>query len=270
MGRSHRFRVCSKRQYALFRLGFPWASSRKDLTKPFTATRRIIMQKARRHTWHIAIVLRPLVGTWFQVHIPPLAGVLLTFHSRYWCAIGRRRVFSLTGWSPQIQSRFHVTGSTQVLLWCGNTFVYGAVTLCGRPFQIVLLACHNPMLESYNPARETPAVWATPLSLAATDGIDFSFSSSGYLDVSVHQVVTCLPMDSAGSSRVPRDHRLFVSSPRNFADFHALLLSTPRHPPCALRNLAIEIPNSACQTGLPTTRPPKWPDRSQTCFTLSP
>ena len=49
MGRSHRFRVCSKRQYALFRLGFPWATSRKDLTKPFTTTRRIIMQKARRH-----------------------------------------------------------------------------------------------------------------------------------------------------------------------------------------------------------------------------
>ena len=37
----------------------------------------------------LAIVLRPLVGTWFQVHIPPLAGVLLTIHSRYWYAIGR-------------------------------------------------------------------------------------------------------------------------------------------------------------------------------------
>ena len=35
---------------------------------------------------------------------------------------------------------------------------------------------------------KTPEVWAIPLSLAATDGIDFSFSSSGYLDVSVHQV----------------------------------------------------------------------------------
>ena len=37
-----------------------------------------------------AIALRPLVGTWFQVHIPPLAGVLLTIHSRYWYAIGRQ------------------------------------------------------------------------------------------------------------------------------------------------------------------------------------
>ena len=55
---------------ALFRLGFPVAPALKALTEPLTVTRRIIMQKARRHTlprqaW--AIVLRPLVGTWFQV-----------------------------------------------------------------------------------------------------------------------------------------------------------------------------------------------------------
>ena len=31
-------------------------------------------------------------------------------------------------------------------------------------------------------------VWALPISLAATPGIDFSFYSSGYLDVSVPQV----------------------------------------------------------------------------------
>jgi hypothetical protein len=31
-------------------------------------------------------------------------------------------------------------------------------------------------------------VWAVPPSLAATKGIDFSFYSAGYLDVSVHRV----------------------------------------------------------------------------------
>ncbi len=36
---------------ALFRLGFPEASTRKVLTEPLTVTRRIIMQKARRHTF---------------------------------------------------------------------------------------------------------------------------------------------------------------------------------------------------------------------------
>ncbi len=29
------------------------------------------------------IVLRPLVGVWFQVHYPPLVGVLPIFRSRY-------------------------------------------------------------------------------------------------------------------------------------------------------------------------------------------
>jgi hypothetical protein len=82
-----------------------------------------------------------------------------------------------------------VTRPTQVLLWCKPAFVYGTVTLCGQPFQAVLLAVYNPILKSYNPAKETFAVWALPISLAATDGIDFSFFSTGYLDVSVHQVV---------------------------------------------------------------------------------
>ena len=39
-------------------------------------------------------------------------------------------------------------------------------------------------------------VWAVPLSLAATNGIDFSFSSSSYLDVSVHSVRLLSPMYS--------------------------------------------------------------------------
>ena len=38
------------------------------------------------------------------------------------------------------------------------------------------------------PQSARTLVWALPISLAATLGIDFSFSSSGYLDVSVHQV----------------------------------------------------------------------------------
>ncbi len=55
MGRSPGFASTThdqspKRHDALFRLGFPEASARKALTEPYTVTRRIIMQKARRHT----------------------------------------------------------------------------------------------------------------------------------------------------------------------------------------------------------------------------
>src|SRR5687768_2503229 len=60
------------------------------------------------------MALSPLVGMWFQVHYPPLVGVLLIFRSRYCFAIGRQGVLSLAGWAPRIQTNFHVFGPTQV------------------------------------------------------------------------------------------------------------------------------------------------------------
>jgi hypothetical protein len=72
------------------------------------------MQKARDQAFPLlGVALSPLVGMWFQVHYPPLVGVLPTFRSRYWFAIGLQRVLSLTGWSPQIRTAFHVRGLTQ-------------------------------------------------------------------------------------------------------------------------------------------------------------
>ena len=43
-------------------------------------------------------------------------------------------------------------------------------------------------MQVRTPIVRRPSVWALPISLAATLGIDVSFSSSGYLDVSVHRV----------------------------------------------------------------------------------
>src|SRR5436190_22088726 len=54
-----------------------------------------------------------LVSTRFQVLLTPLAGVLFAFPSRYWFTIGRKRVFSLTGWSRWIPAGFHVPRGTQ-------------------------------------------------------------------------------------------------------------------------------------------------------------
>ena len=58
---------------------FPYGSI--SLTLPLNATRRIILQKARRHRINL---LRPLVSARFQClfHSPP--GVLFTFPSRYY------------------------------------------------------------------------------------------------------------------------------------------------------------------------------------------
>ena len=53
----------------------------------------------------------------------------------------------------------------------------------------VPLPCLLPCRPPYNPARAvTPAVWASPLSLAATRGVTVVFLSSAYLDVSVRRV----------------------------------------------------------------------------------
>src|SRR5574343_83724 len=73
----------------------------------------------------------------FQVlfHSPP--GVLFAFPSRYWCTIGRSGVFSLGGWSPHVQTRFHVPRLTHHHL--RGPFTYRAITFYGRPFQAVLL-----------------------------------------------------------------------------------------------------------------------------------
>jgi hypothetical protein len=54
MGRSRSFASTTDDNVALFRLGFPLAAVRKTLTEPSTVTRRIIMQKARRHAFALA------------------------------------------------------------------------------------------------------------------------------------------------------------------------------------------------------------------------
>ena len=53
-----------------------------------------------------------LVNIGFQVlfHSPP--GVLFNFPSRYFFTIGYQLVFSLTGWSPLLHTRFHVSRTT--------------------------------------------------------------------------------------------------------------------------------------------------------------
>ena len=91
-------------------------------------------------------------------------------------------------------------------------------------------------------ARTT--VWALPISLAATFGIEFSFSSSGYLDVSVHRVpsltlcihVKVLEVSSSGfpHSEIDGSFRI-CRSPSLIAAYHVFLrLLVPRHPPYAL------------------------------------
>ena len=133
MRRSRGFASTAANLNALFRLAFASAPPQSGLTLLMTVSRRIIMQKARRHPGLAAIGLRPLVGMWFQVHCPPLVGVLPIFRSRYLFAIGRQGVLSLAGWAPQIQ-----TALSRVRSYSGadstlSPAAYGTFTLYGRP-----------------------------------------------------------------------------------------------------------------------------------------
>ena len=118
MDRSPGFGSTPSNLIAHLRLAFATAPHLKCLTLLLNVTRWPVLQKVRGHTSN---VLPQLVSAGFQVlfHSPP--GVLFTFPSRYWFAIGLSVVFSLAGWSPRIRPGFLVSRLTQVpsLSWLG-------------------------------------------------------------------------------------------------------------------------------------------------------
>ena len=130
------------------------------------------------------------------------------------------------------------------------SFAYGAFTLSGRLSQSRSAGLPESGLRS-DPRNARIPVWPLPRSLAATCGIDVSFSSSGYLDVSVHRVPLHALWIGAWMTGVcpagfPHSEihgsRDICSSPWLFAAYHVFLrLSVPRHPPCALSCLTFDI-----------------------------
>ncbi len=187
-----------------------------------------------------------LVNTGFQVlfHSPP--GVLFTFPSQSFSTIGHQVVFRLGGWSPRIPYGFHVSVGT----------LDTNRQLCVSSTRLSLPLVRLPILFDYASLMlmsvRTPnvllhRVWPLPLSLAATHGIAFAFSSSAYLDVSVRRVphiqlcIYCMFHDSS-SWWFPNSEicgsRLICSSPQLIAACHVLRrLLMPRHSPCALYSL---------------------------------
>ena len=72
-------------------------------------------------------------------------------------------------------------------------FKYEAFTLFGWLSQNHSSTFYESRMQS-EPQNARILVWALSLSLAATNEIDVSFSSSGYLDVSVHRVPSSYPI----------------------------------------------------------------------------
>ena len=125
-------------------------------------------------------------------------------------------------------------------------FAYGAFTLSGWLSQNHSARIIESIMQS-EPHGARTMVWALPRSLAATYGIDVSFSSSGYLDVSVHRVPflkLCIGLRilEVCSSGFPHSDisgsKDICSSPKLFAAYHVFhRLLVPRHPPYALSSM---------------------------------
>ena len=136
-----------------------------------------------------------------------------------------------------------------ILPWCSSS-AYGALTLCGCPSQAHSASSHTHLC-SPEPPHARMRVWAPPVSLAATPGIDFSFSSSGYLDVSVRRVPPgrlWIRRPVAGGSPAGFPHSdthgslPVCGSPWLFAACRVLRrLPVPRHPPRAFPRLTSAV-----------------------------
>ena len=127
--------------------------------------------------------------------------------------------------------------------YVNSSFAYGAFTLSGRLSQNLSARFIESRMWS-EPRNARISVCPLSRSLAATYEINFSFSSSPYLDVSVqavplhtlwihvwmHTVFVCgFPHSDIHGSKV------ICTSPWLFAAYHVFLrLLVPRHPPCAL------------------------------------
>jgi hypothetical protein len=159
-------------------------------------TRRLILQKARRHLTPHRAQLRRIVGKRFQVlfHSPP--GVLFTFPSRYSSAIGHQGVFRLTRWSWQIHGRLQESAATREhAQGRPAAFTYRTITVYGAAFQRLRLApdfiTARPVVSPATTRPTTPHTQPLtgitrarfslpPLSLATTHGITVVFFSYGY------------------------------------------------------------------------------------------
>ena len=184
MDRSLGFGSNSYNLFALLTLGFPLAPFLKNLTLLHKFTRRTVLQKVRYRTY---TVLYLLVNIGFQVLFTPLPGFFSPFlHST--ASLSVISVYLGLGGGPP---GFPASSSCSLVLWIltpdltfrlrdFHPLRFGFPTNSAKSYQWII--------QSATPKILLSSVWPLSFSLAATKKIDFSFSSSAYLDVSVQRV----------------------------------------------------------------------------------
>ena len=108
--------------------------------------------------------------------------MLFTFPSRYLFTIGCQVVLRLGGWSPHVQTGFHVSRPTQgPTRNFTHTGLSPTTARLSRRFWFFLIG-H----------------WPGPRSLVTTNGVSVDVLSSGYLDISVYRVcftILCIQIE---------------------------------------------------------------------------
>ena len=118
---------------------FHCGSSIHCFNLPLTMSRRLILQQARSQTLNSRSPTACKFMVSCSFHSPP--GVLFTFPSRYYFTIGHSVIFSLTRWSSQIHTEFHVFHATWDSIWLFSIFKYETITLYGQVFQTCSSNC---------------------------------------------------------------------------------------------------------------------------------
>ena len=173
--------------------------------------------------------LRLLVGIRFQVSFTPLVGVLFTFPSRYLFTIGHQGVFRLGGWSPHLQTGFHVSRLTQGL--SHRFYIRGYHPLWPDfPDRSADFGITTGLLRVRSPLLTESQLMSFP---AGTEMFQFpAFASRTYVFSSGYPSQGGLPHSDIHGSTPAR------GSPWLFAACHVLhRLLVPRHPPNALLTL---------------------------------
>jgi hypothetical protein len=251
---------------ALFRLAFATASPH-GLTLPHIITRRLILQKARGHftSARRLITLPRLVGTRFQVLFhDPSPGHFSPFpHGT--CALSvTREYLGLGGGPPGFTRDF--SGPVLLGIPSGSrlSFAYGGVTLCADAFQASsatqTIFYFLPDQQLWLAGPTTPVTQRLPAMTRDRFGL-FPFRSpllreSLLLSLPVGTEMfhfptlpppaLCVQAGATGHYaqsgfpiRRSPDRSLVADSPGLIAGSYVLLrLLVPRHPPCALTNLA--------------------------------
>ncbi len=135
MGRSHGFASATTNYSALFRLAFAPAPPLKGLTSLATATRRLIMQKARRHCASTApTACKRMVSGSLSL---PCSGFFSPFPHGTGSLSVSQEYLALADGPARFTQGFTCPALLRIPLSITLTYPYGTITPCGPTFQMV-------------------------------------------------------------------------------------------------------------------------------------